>query len=289
MQHMRNIFRANRNSRHGLSFVEFVGFFAALAGGVVLGSMYLGVDLKTMARTALERSELIGPSFFGLSNEANAPANDSVELIEGPLVKDSSTIAEDAGNKAFVPTERNEGAGREETLNDETTLSPGKVANEKMVSKLPELTEEQQEAATRSYWLALSHCMEQEASDRSATITDSRNWHLFEYLDHRKQGHQRAAQALEQLAEHGVDPRLVSYAQRVYKWHADGITLFGRAANLLTDAPTSELTGPYAQSWQSAATQHRMEEKLLLDRRGAVASYLAHTYKSLTLSKPAVP
>jgi hypothetical protein len=45
---------------------------------------------------------------------------------------------------------------------------------------------------------------------------------------------------------------------------------------LLTDAPTAQLTGPFAQSWQSAATQHRMEERLLLEKRKAVESYIRH-------------
>jgi hypothetical protein len=60
-------------------------------------------------------------------------------------------------------------------------------------------------------------------------------------------------------------------------WHRDGVTLFSRALDLLTDAPSAQLSGPFAQSWQSAATQHQMEERLLRDKHNAVQAYLDHS------------
>jgi hypothetical protein len=52
--------------------------------------------------------------------------------------------------------------------------------------------------------------------------------------------------------------------------------LFKRALDLLTDAPSAQLSGPFAQAWQSKATQHQMEERLLADKHQAVQSYLDH-------------
>jgi hypothetical protein len=73
----------------------------------------------------------------------------------------------------------------------------------------------------------------------------------------------------------------------VLSWQQAGARLYGRAVDLLTDAPTDQLTGPFAQSWQSAATQHRMEEKLVREKHFSVASYLDFTYKDLAPFKPA--
>jgi hypothetical protein len=69
---------------------------------------------------------------------------------------------------------------------------------------------------------------------------------------------------------------VLSYGEKVLAWHQDGAKLYARAKDLLTDAPTAQLSGPFAQSWQSAATQHQMEERLLAEKRAAVESYLAH-------------
>jgi len=55
--------------------------------------------------------------------------------------------------------------------------------------------------------------------------------------------------------------------------------LFDRSTQLLSDAPTGKLTGPFAQSWQSAATQHRMEEKLIFNKHAAIENYLEHASK----------
>jgi hypothetical protein len=48
-----------RNNRRGLTVLEFVGCVIAIVGGAWLGALYLGVDVRRLAYTALAEAELL--------------------------------------------------------------------------------------------------------------------------------------------------------------------------------------------------------------------------------------
>jgi hypothetical protein len=148
------------------------------------------------------------------------------------------------------------------------------------------LTDDQRHALTLEYWDALGVCMRNEVKNRVPAIDSEGNWQLFDYLTGRKEGHLEAADAMTQLDSRGVDDHVMAYAVKARNWHREGAGLFGRALDLLTDAPSAQLSGPFAQSWQSAATQHRMEERLLAEKHEAVQSYLTNTYPPAAAAPP---
>ena len=262
--------RSKQNCRkflrpRGVSVVEFVGCLAALGGGVVLGSIYLGVDVQTLAAGVLEKADIEVPTILGekvLSGETAVVVK--VAEDNTPLAFPGDTLAEDA---------------RENTVAEDESVVLGDSDNASDDLVPIELTETEKLAATQACWFALNECFQEETSNRSKSIRKAGSWQLFDYLLHRKEGHQKAVEAIEQLDHPGVDPRLETYVRQVLTWHRSGANLFDRAAQLLTDAPAGNLTGPFAQSWQSSATQHRMEEKLILNKHAAVANYLEHTKK----------
>jgi hypothetical protein len=138
------------------------------------------------------------------------------------------------------------------------------------------LTEQQRSELTQTYWEALNESMQAEVDSRSTNIDAGRNAGLYAYLAARSEGHEKAAKAIAELSPRGVDAHVTSYGAKALEWHREGAKLFARARDLLTDAPTAKLSGPFAQSWQSAATQHQMEEKLLGEKFRAVQLYLQH-------------
>lgn len=253
---------ASRKTSRGISVVEFVGCLAALGGGIVIGSIYLGVDVKAMAVGILEKADIDVPAALAEDATQTAPAQEA-EASDGAtqqLVDGGVALAE-----------------------EEEELSEAVPGNSESVGDQPEprqLSEEEQIAATKNCWTALSAAMKEEANNRSKSIRDPGSWQLFDYLLHRKDGHQKVVDAIESLDLNGVDQRLRAHVQQVLAWHRSGAELFERAAQLLTDAPAGKLSGPFAQSWQSASTQHRMEEQLILNKHKAVAGYLEHTQKS---------
>lgn len=266
MQSSTSRMRRNYRAFKGISVVEFVGCLAALGGGIVLGSMYLGVDVKAMAVGVLEKADINVPAVLseGTSegSETTQPTDSQAELSY-----DGGELSEGTG---LVTEEENE-----QTVD----AADDSVGSENAPAPEP-LTEAEKKIATKECWMALSAAVREESSNRSKSVRDPGDWQLFDYLLHRKEGHAKAVEAIEAIEMHGVDQRLNAHVQQFLAWHRSGAELFERAAHLLTDAPAGKLSGPFAQSWQSASTQHRMEEKLILNKHKAVASYLEHTHKS---------
>lgn len=264
-------FNAARRFRSGISIVEFVGCVAALGGGVVLGSLYLGVDVKAMAVGLLEKADIDVPASLAPEDSPEAPQPAEESPTEEPETSPEGSAASAAA------TTSDEQADYAETALDAQELDAS--------TEQPQLlSEEEKLAATKQCWNSLRHAISEEATNRTASIVDPSNWQLFDYLLHRKKGHYKAVEAIEAIDLDGVDQRLKAHVQQVLAWQRSGGELFERAAHLLTDAPAGKLTGPFAQSWQSASTQHRMEEKLVLNKHKAIAGYLEHTQKSVETS-----
>jgi hypothetical protein len=261
--------------RRGGVLLEIIGCSVALLGGLLIGSLYYGVDVREVAVKALQHAEIMSPP--ATPDDDPAVSVDIHSAINASL---SGAPADSA-----------------------TPNHPAHLAD---ALALPaELRRE----LTLDYWTALDECMKTELAGRTAANAKSsdlqvydyltlrkngppktpgakptpqlktrrsKNWALYEYLTLRNKGHQDAAKAIEALNSRGVDGHVTAYAEKALAWHREGAELFKRALDLLTDAPSAQLSGPFAQAWQSKATQHQMEERLLADKHQAVQSYLDH-------------
>jgi hypothetical protein len=269
-------FHSNKNLRHrrGLSFIEFVGCLVAMTGGVVLGSMYLGVDVQKVAVGVLEQAQVIQPGYFD-----QAPAEVTVESTE--VVAEPATDVENSeSTEAEASTESSEIVADEASTESTQTQTAGPPTR-------PEPTADERRVATRAYWDQLTAIMLSEAQGRSRDAGNPEEWGLYDFLTQRKQGHEKALEALEVLESFAVDDRLISHGEQVISWHKSGSKLFEHALSLLSDGPGAKISGPFAQSWQSSATQLRMEEKLVTDRHKGVANYLDREYADEAPFKPA--
>ena len=245
---MKNPLRRNANERGGLSFLEVVGCIAALIGGVVLGSMYLGIDLVTTTVGAIEDSGLV-PADDTAVGQKFAEMKVALGVEDKDASEDSAEVAGEDGAAAA--------SGDDGEQPDNTAAA-------------------KHESETIVYWGRVGAALTAEAASRSAALDAKDSWQLFDYLTRRKDGHEQAAEALDQLDSDDVEDRVVEFAARYQHWHEQGAALFGQALGLLSESSGSELTGPMAQSWKSAQTQHRMEERLLIERRQALEGYLQH-------------
>jgi hypothetical protein len=250
------------HARKGISAVEFVGAFAALAGGVVIGSMYLGVDVKATASRLLRQASA-------------APAtNETKSAAEQERPTEPAPASDSAATKAPVEPPA--------AVDAPATPAVAAPRSASLFTDGIELTEEQRQKVTKAYWQALDGLMKAEVDHRTAGLKAGGNWELYDYLSARSEGHRTAAEAIAQLDAVGIDSHIIAYGKKALAWHEEGAKLYARAKDLLTDAPTAQLSGPFAQSWQSAATQHQMEERLLAEKRTAVDSYLEHQKEPAT-------
>ncbi len=281
------------HSRKGLSFVEFVGCLCALGGGVALGSFYLGVDMKTMCTTVLEQAEIVDPGYFSDKDSVASETETTVEQSaeESPVSLESVGTSEIGITTPIAESSDSPSASNEsDPIESVPSTEADEASDEQLIEDTadhPELTEEEKFVATKKYWLALVTCINDEVKARTTTPGNHDSWQLFDYLSHRAEGHETAVEEIDSLDELGVDSKLLLHAKQVRTWHHAGAKLYRRAVNLLTDSHNDQLTGPFAQSWQSAATQHRMEEKLVRDKHESMSSYLQHTYKDVGSVNPA--
>ncbi|MCH2595388.1 MAG: hypothetical protein MKZ95_06215 [Pirellulales bacterium] len=251
--------------------------------------MYLGVDLKQLASRALEQSQLVALSLLGWETSTQKSTADPESP---PLETQPSPTAKESGLINILSA--NDSAGSDstsiESSNSVNTSSGLETSNQHATETVQpfEMTLAQREAVTKAYWDAVVRCIRTEIQDRRPK-TPQENWQLLDYLIHRQQGPEIALKTLQQLDGQGVDARLLTHSENLLDWHRLGEELFSEAVNLLPNEPRSQLTGPFAQSWQSAATQHRMEEKLVRKKHHVTVSYLNHTYESLAPFKPAIP
>ncbi len=240
--------------RRGASALEFVGLFTALTGGLVLGSLYLGVDVKGAARRLLNQSAASKPAVAVTPPSNQTPTVPAVQAPAAVPAKPASEPAE---------------------VNADAEPATASRSDSSLIASL-ELTDEQRRQLTRVYWDALNGYMKQEVEHRTHSVGTGGDLALYDLLQARSEGHDAAAKAISELETNGVDSRVLAYGEKALAWHQEGAKLYARAKDLLTDAPTAQLSGPFAQSWQSAATQHQMEERLLAEKREAVRSYLGH-------------
>jgi hypothetical protein len=244
-------------TRRGISALEFLGAFAALVGGLVIGTLYLGVDVKGIAGRVLQLS----------LKQSTAAATQSTE---NAVEQNASAPAPSPETPAATPRV-------DEPQNVEAPAPPPAPLNPlSVLTQQIELTDDQRQAATKTYWNALNGAMQAELENRAVDIKSGGDSALYNYLEARTAGHRQAAGAIAKLDAAGVDSHVLAYGQKALAWHEEGANLYSRAKDLLTDAPTAQLSGPFAQSWQSAATQHQMEERLLAEKRTAVESYIHH-------------
>jgi hypothetical protein len=274
-----------------MSPLEFLGCFAALVGGIVLGAMYLGLDLKSAALQLLAKTQLIQANPAGPAGPVASAA--SMALPLGVAGNHESTPDDPATTTTTTTTTT-------ATTTTAPTVSHGEADEEDSVEgfsvravleaeladlQAQQLTEPQRAAFTAQYWKDLCQIIESEHVHRHTPLDQEDEGQLFEFLAHRQRGHQTAVDRIAELDPRGVDLTVLSFSKRMLRWQREGAKLYRHAAALLTSAPATPVSGPIAQSWQSAATQHRMEETLLLEKFAAVKEYLRHQADSRPAAK----
>ncbi|MEM9186612.1 MAG: hypothetical protein AAGB00_08980 [Planctomycetota bacterium] len=141
-------------------------------------------------------------------------------------------------------------------------------------------TPEQISAATIEFWSELKRVIQEDVAARELLTAQPADTDVYAYLSARKELHQENAEGLGEIETDAVDPRVLAFGIQVRRWHEGGVEVYQNALSIMTDAPTAEVTGPFGQNWRSAATQHRMEENLLTNRRAAIEAYMVYTYSA---------
>ena len=251
--------------------------------------------MQTLVVGVLERADIETPDFLVSGVEPATEESQTESAEDGTLVAEAEPESERTAEEppaTASPISSDEDPNQLADAVSAEDAGPSSAASSPLQALAPaarEATEAEILAATKQYWGQLVQCMTVEAQSRLDGLVEQRELQIYDYLLQRRQGHERAHELLESLDTFAVDPRLLAHGKQVLAWHTSGMKLYDRVLAMLTDASAGQMAGPFAQSWQSASTQLRMEENLVLEKHRAVATYLNHNYNDGAPFVPAFP
>ncbi len=255
-----------RAKRTGLTTLEFAGCVIAVVGGLWIGAIYLGVDMRHLAHRVLDEAELL----------------DRVPDEWRPTGPNDNTMTRE---QVVAMLRKELGSLRSEIVALRTAAAV--VGDPELLSEAEARAKEK----TRSYWQRLSEIAQNEAmlqSDAEMAF-DERNAAKVFAIKGRIGNF--AANAVEAVPSDGVDPILVQFGQQLGAWYKDAGELYERAVHIWESPTANQARSQLNRDWRAAELQHRNEARLLNERAAAVCSSLSRRYSEELpeFAKPLAP
>jgi hypothetical protein len=244
--------------RSGLSVLEFVGCTIAVVGGIWLGAVYLGVDVRHMAHTALSETELLER----MPPEWRPPGpQDGVTREQ--LV---ATLREELGS-----------------LKDEiSTLRAGEVEagriTEDTNAPAPSTEIEASQEKTMAYWARLNEIALGEASLQAGAESAFDEGKASKVFAIKARIGRFAAKSVEAIPPAQVDPSLVQFGKQLSLWYEHGGELYERAMQIWESAANSQGREHLNEDWKRAELHHKNEAKLLRDKASGVRTAVSRRF-----------
>jgi hypothetical protein len=257
---MKMKFHRPRAVRCGLSVLEFVGCAIAVIGGIWLGAIYLGVDVRHMAHTALSEAELLEK----MPPEWRPPGpNDGVtrEQLVATLREELSTL------KQEINTLRADEPAHPKSESTNATATPTNPA------ELPPTLEK-----TLAYWLRLSEIALGESSLQTEAESAFDEGKASKVFAIKARVGRFAAKAAEVIPTDQVDESVVQFGQQLSLWYEHGGELYERAMQIWESAANSQGREHLNDDWKRAELHHRNEAKLLRDKASGVRTAVSRKF-----------
>lgn len=250
-------------ARQALSKVEFLGCLMAVAGGLWIGSNYLGVDLNGAAYQALDETELLTklPEEWRPPNpecpDGNCP--DPEEIRAAEIVRLRSELEE----IRFEVSRLRTGSAGAHDSQESTSLS-----------------EVQRETRDRTlgYWQGLSQIVHEVATVQRTVQPYSGTEQHSQALAVRRRALEYGHQAATLLDAQGVDPDAVATGARVAEWYAQGAEKLRAAVELKTSQPVGGRSVSAGELWASTEADLRKRTELLMRKSQETSAYLTSKY-----------
>jgi hypothetical protein len=243
--------------RRGLSVLEFVGCIMAVVGGIWLGAIYLGVDLRRVAHEALTDADLLDK----VPEDWRPVSPEEQQVTREQLV---ATLREElSGLRSEITTLR---TGAHSQGDDGTDAKP---------SKLNESYE-----TTLAYWNRLREIASGEAAlqvDAASAFNDANAAKVFAI---KSRISRFAAKAVEAVPQTGVDRSVVQFAQQLVEWYERAGQLYDKAVHIWESTSAgSQARIKLNEEWDRAELQHRNETRLIDERAAAVRGGVGRRFR----------
>jgi hypothetical protein len=250
-----------RNARRhrGLSLLEFLGCLIAVVGGLWLGALYLGVDIRGLTYKALDDAELLQavPEGYRPQPPAGHPASFSEEELAGRLQHELVAL------RAEITALR------------ETTSAESRRRDQASVSSDPNKPTAEQ---TLAYWNHLREIAMDEAALQAGAQSARNDANTDQVFALRARVSRFAAKTLEATPERGVDDEALALGKELAEWFHRSGGLYDQAAQLWSNRSAQQSSAHFTHRWATSERQLTNEAELLANKATAVGAALSRRY-----------
>ena len=237
----------------------------ALLGGIWLGAIYLGVDIRHVLYGALSESQLMDkvPEQWRPVEPAakNAPtAQELAESVHNELVALRQEITALRTSRQHEPGTANPA--------QETSTKDRPSVDAKQLTK----------QATLEYWVRLHEVVQNEiALQRDAELAATEG-NATKVAALKGRISRLTASAIRALPIASVDPAAVTLAKDLANWYERGARLYDQAVQIWESSARVSNGSQVSKDWERAQIQHRNEGRLLGDQVTAVRDSLKRRF-----------
>jgi hypothetical protein len=265
LQHFKGHRPATTRSRNraGLTVLEFVGCVMAVVGGAWLGALYLGVDVRNLAYTALVEAELLESVPQKL--RPAAPADNA--MTREQLV---ATLREELGTLRSELTALRSG----ETTQLPVFAAAAPQGNTSEPTGAPKASKEK----TLAHWTRISEIALSEAALQKDAESASNSANASRVFAIKGRISRFAAKSVEAVPCDGVDDSVVRFGRQLALWYDHGGELYERAVRIWETPTISENREQLNEDWRRAESHHNNEARLVNEKAEAVRSTVSRNF-----------
>jgi hypothetical protein len=245
--------------RRGLSVLEFIGCIIAVVGGAWLGAMYLGVDVRHLAHTALSETELLEQ----MPPEWRPPGpQDGVthEQLVATLREELGTLKTEIANLRSGETS--------------TAAQPQTAAATTDPAGKPQPTKER----TLAYWVRLNEIALGEADLQADAETAFNDLNAARVFAIKGRIGRFAAKAVEAIPDEQLDDSVIQFGAQLSQWYEQSGELYERAMQIWESATNDEGRQQLNEDWKRADLHHKNEARLLREKASAVRTTVSRRF-----------
>jgi hypothetical protein len=232
----------------------------AVIGGIWLGALYLGVDVRYMAHTALSETELLDK----MPPDWRPPGpNDGVTREQ--LV---ATLREELGSLKDEIS----------TLRSGESMAPPKFETSQPAQPQTSIERLPSQVRTLAYWQRLSEIALGEASLHTEAEAAFEQGKASKVFAIKARLCRFAAKAVDVIPTEEVDESVVQFGRQLSLWYEHGGELYERAMQIWESAANSQGREQLNDDWRRAELHHKNEAKLLRDKANGVRTTVSRMF-----------
>ncbi len=263
----------SRRQRTGLTILEFLACTIALVGGAWLGALYLGVDVRRLAFSALNQAQLLDKVPADLR-----PADPTEKVMTREQLL--TTLHEELGSLRNQITSLRAGQASGQTSDSTAGGTPNSAV------EMPPTKEK-----TLAYWERINEiAMGEAALQRDAESAFNAN-NAAKVFAIKGRISRFSAKAVNAVPIQEVDESVVRYGRQLGLWYDRGGELYEKAVRIWETPIGQQARTQLNDEWKRADEQHRNEARLLSGKAAAVRGSMSRIYGTEfpEFDKPAKP